>query len=88
MFTQENDLKKKLLFYKVLEFIDRKPYQLFCRSHHYYLLFRFAFEVFQKITPMLGELSTNLENITWAKSLSFDDGRLVSIMYFFVLTYL
>ncbi|KAL4240647.1 hypothetical protein ACF0H5_001438 [Mactra antiquata] len=41
---------------------------------------RFACEVFQKITPLLGELSTNLENITWAKSLSFNDGRLDALI--------
>ncbi|XP_052266166.1 HAUS augmin-like complex subunit 2 [Dreissena polymorpha] len=40
-------------------------------QHH-----KFACELFPQITPLLGELSTNLENIVWAKSLKWTDGRL------------
>ena len=40
---------------------------------------RYASELFPQVAPMLGELNTHLENITWNKSLSFADGKLVSI---------
>lgn len=41
---------------------------------------KFACELFPQITPLLADLTTNLENIVWAKSLSLKDGRLDALI--------
>lgn len=38
---------------------------------------RYAAEIFPEIAPLLADLNTHLENISWTKSLCFKDGKLV-----------
>ncbi|WAQ96567.1 AUG2-like protein [Mya arenaria] len=40
-------------------------------QHH-----KFACELFPQMTPLLGELTTNMENLVWTKSLTWSDGKL------------
>ncbi|KAJ8318428.1 hypothetical protein KUTeg_003519 [Tegillarca granosa] len=41
---------------------------------------RYASVVFPLIAPLLADLNTHLENISWTKSLSFSDGKMISIL--------
>lgn len=43
------------------------------------IIFRYAAELFPQIAPILADLNTHLENIAWVKSLSFSDGKMVSL---------
>ncbi|XP_061168096.1 HAUS augmin-like complex subunit 2 [Saccostrea echinata] len=41
---------------------------------------RYAAELFPQVAPVLADLNTHLENITWVKSLSFSDGQMESLL--------
>ncbi|XP_048753486.2 HAUS augmin-like complex subunit 2 [Ostrea edulis] len=41
---------------------------------------KYAAEIFPQIAPILADLNTHLENITWMKSLSFNDGQMENLL--------
>ncbi|XP_022319271.1 HAUS augmin-like complex subunit 2 [Crassostrea virginica] len=41
---------------------------------------RYAADLFPQISPILADLNTHLENITWVKSLSFKDGKMDGLL--------